>query len=149
MYDVDMATDSVHDTRNQAFKQVLGAAPEAVEQAVLHHELVGEPSLESVLASLSRLLGVSKLETLRILGVSRSRKSRNPKMDVGLLDRAYSALDVYTRVATLIGTERAPAWFQTPKRSLGGLRPLQLLETRVGLAKLSAMVTALEDGAYL
>jgi uncharacterized protein (DUF2384 family) len=144
-----MAITLLQETRQQTFNRVLGATPEAVESAVLHRELVGEASLEAVLANLADLLGVNKLEALRVLGVSRSRKSRNPKMDVGLLDRAYSALDVYARVASLIGGEHAPQWFKTPKRALDGARPIDLLETRVGLAKLTEMVTALEDGAYL
>lgn len=144
-----MATILFRETRARAFEQVLGAAPEAVERAVIHRELVGEPSLEVVLANLATLLGVGKLEALRILGVSRSRKSRNPKMDVELLDRAYAALNLYARVASILGTEQAPPWFKTPKRALAGARPIDLLETRVGLAKLAGMVTALEDGAYL
>ncbi len=144
-----MATNPFHETRVRAFEYVLGAAPEAVERAVIQRELVGEPSLEAVLANLAELLGVGKLEALRILGISRSRKSRNPKMDVELLDRAYGALDLYARVASLLGAEQAPSWFKMPKRALEGARPIDLLETRVGLAKLAGVITALEDGAYL
>jgi uncharacterized protein (DUF2384 family) len=102
-----------------------------------------------VLDNLSKLLGIGKGEALRVLGVSRARKSRNPTMNAALLDRAYSALDLYARVATLIGVEHTPVWFRGPKEALDGARPLDLLETRVGLAKLAGMVTALEDGAFL
>jgi hypothetical protein len=38
---------------------------------------------------------------------------------------------------------------QNAKRALEGVRPIGLLERRVGLAKLAGMVTALEEGAYL
>lgn len=144
-----MATSLLKETKLQAFNYVLGVTPDTVESAVLHNQLVGETSLEAVLDNLAELLDVGKLEALRMLGVSRSRKSRNPTMDIELLDRAYSVLDLYARVASLIGTEQAATWFRTSKRTLDGARPIDLLETRVGLHKLTTTVTALEDGAYL
>ncbi|CAN5621826.1 hypothetical protein BH24DEI1_BH24DEI1_18860 [soil metagenome] len=144
-----MVTSALRDTRLQAFNRVLAATPDAVESAVLHNQLVGETSLDAVLGNLAGLLGIGKVDALNVLGVSRSRKSRNPVMNVALLDRAYSALDIYARVASLIGTEHTPNWFQTPKQTLDGARPIDLLETRVGLAKLTGVVTALEDGSFL
>lgn len=144
-----MSTSILKETRLQVFGRVLSVNPEAVESAVLAHKLVGETSLDAVLGNLATLLGVGKLEALRVLGVSRSRKSRNPNMDVDLLDRAYSALDAYARVASLISREQAGEWFRTPKEALDGATPIDLLETRVGLRKLTSMVTALEDGSYL
>ena len=144
-----MSTSVLEETRLQVFGHVLSASPETVEKAVLAHKTVGETSLDAVLGNLASLLGVGKLEALRVLGVSRSRKSRNPDMDVELLDRAYSALDAYARVASSVGREQAAGWFRTSKKALGGTRPIDLLETRVGLRKLTSMVTALEDGSYL
>jgi uncharacterized protein (DUF2384 family) len=144
-----MATLVLHEAKREAFTQVLGVTPDRVENAVLHNQLVGEPSLDAVLENFAKLLEVGKLEALGVLGVSRSRKSRNPMMNVELLDRVYSALDIYARIATLIGTKHAPEWFQTPKQALDGARPIDLLATRIGLHKLTNMVTALEDGSYL
>ena len=144
-----MSTLLVNEVKSQAFAQVLGAAPEVVERAILQHETVGETSLEQVTAKLAGLLGVSKGDALAVLGISRSRKSRNPTMNVALLDRAYSALELYARVASLLGSQRAQDWFRTPKAALEENRPVELLETRVGLAKLSSLVTALEDGAFV
>ena len=144
-----MSTVLFNDTKLEAFDRVLGVTPDAVEQAVLRNQTVGERSLDAVLDNLSKLLGVSKGEALGVLGVSRARKSRNPTMNAALLDRAYSALDVYARVASLIGAEHTPGWFRAPKEALGGARPVDLLETRVGLAKLTGIVIALEDGAFL
>ena len=143
-----MSTTLLKDTRLEAFNQVLGTTPEAVERAVLQHETVGETSLDAVLVNLGRLLGVGKGDVLGVLGVSRARKSRNPTMNVALLDRAYSALDLYARVVTLIGTEPTSAWFRTPKEALGGARPVDLLATRVGVGRLTGMIAALEDGAF-
>lgn len=144
-----MSTTVLKNTRLEAFNQVLGTTPEAVERAVLQHETVGETSLDAVLVNLGGLLGVGKGDVLGVLGVSRARKSRNPIMNVALLDRAYSALDLYARVASLIGTEPTPGWFRTRKEALSGARPVDLLATRVGVARLTGMIAALEDGAFL
>lgn len=144
-----MSTSLLRDTRLEAFNQVLGTTPEAVERAVLHHEIAGETSLDVVLVNLAGLLGVGKGDALDVLGVSRARKSRNPTMNVALLDRAYSALDLYARVASLIGTDPTPGWFRTRKEALAGARPVDLLATRVGVARLTGMIAALEDGAFL
>ena len=136
-------------TRNDLFEQVLNAAPDDVADAVLHQTIVGEPSVERVLARLADLLGVSKTETLTVLGISRSRKSKNPAMNVELLDRTYSTLMLFARVASILGQEGARAWFASPKASLDGAKPVELLATRVGISKLQAMLTALEDGTFL
>lgn len=144
-----MTMPGLNEVKRQAFDRVLGATPEAVERAVLRNEAVGERSLDKVAGDLSALLTVSRGEALGVLGVSRARERRNPKMDAARLDRLYSALDLYARVASLIGEEPTPGWFRTPKAALGGARPLDLLETRVGLAMLSRTLSALEDGAFL
>ena len=142
-------TTPVGSIRSEAFETVLGASPSSVEVAILNQELTGETSLGEVVNRLSSLLGISQQQALGILGVSRSRKSRNPKMSVELLDRTYSALSMFSRVAGILRNEAARSWFATPKEALDGATPLSLLETRVGLAKLQNMLSALEDGAYL
>ena len=136
-------------TRDDLFEQVLDAAPAEVADAVLQQTLVGEPSLDQVLARLAALLGVSKAEALSVLGISRSRKSKNPAMNVELLDRTYSALTLFARVASILGYEGAKAWFSSPKAALDGATPVDLLATRVGVGKLQDMLTALEDGTFL
>ena len=136
-------------TRHDLFTQVLAAVPNEVAEAVLKQTTVGEPSVDQVLTRLSVLLGVSKTEALGVLGISRSRKSKNPVMNVELLDRTYSALTLFARVASVLGRTGAQAWFATPKTALDGAKPVDLLATRVGVGKLQNLLTALEDGAFL
>ena len=131
------------------FEQVLDTTPNEVAEAVLKQTVVGESSLEQVLRRLTSLLDISKTEALAVLGISRSRKSKNPDMSVELLDRTYSALTLFARVASILGQEGAKAWFGSPKAALDGARPIDLLATRVGVSKLQNMLTALEDGTFL
>ena len=136
-------------TREALFEQVLDTTPNEVAEAVLRQTVVGESSLEQVLTRLASLLGISKSEALAVLGISRSRKSKNPDMSVELLDRTYSALTLFARVASVLGQEGAQAWFGSSKAALDGTRPIDLLATRVGVSKLQNMLTALEDGTFL
>ena len=137
------------DTKHETFEAVLGVAPNLIETAILNQQTAGESSLDEVLAKLADLFGVKKRDALTILGISRSRKSKNPTMNVVLLDRTYSALEVFSRITRILGREAAKQWIRTPKEALDGATPLAMLETRVGLRKLQDMLTALEDGAYL
>lgn len=136
-------------TREALFEEILDTTPNEVAEAVLKQTVVGESSLEKVLTRLASLLDVSKTEALAVLGISRSCKSKNPDMSVELLDRTYSALTLFARVASILGQEGAKAWFGSPKAALDGARPVDLLSTRVGVGKLQNMLTALEDGTFL
>lgn len=146
---LNMIQTSFASTREALFEQVLDTTPNEVAEAVLRQTVVGESSLEQVLTRLASLLGISKSEALAVLGISRSRKSKNPDMSVELLDRTYSALTLFARVASVLGQDGAQAWFGNPKAALDGTRPIDLLATRVGVSKLQNMLTALEDGTFL
>ena len=131
------------------FERVLGESTRTVEDAVLAHELVGEASLRAVVERLADLLGIGTGETLELLGVSRTKLSRNPTMSVDLLDQAGSILKTFARVASLRGPEAATRWFSRPNVHTGNQPPLGLLATRLGRERLHDYVTALEDGAFL
>lgn len=136
-------------TQTEVFEQVLAAKPTVVADAVLKREMIGESSLDEVLTNLAELLGISKTDALNVLGISRSRKSKNPTMNVELLDRTYSALTLFARVAVVLGQDAARTWFTTPKANLDSATPVSLLATRVGMAKLESLLSALEDGSFL
>ena len=144
-----MIHTSFSQARDDLFKQVLDADANRVADAVLRQTTVGESSVDQVLTRLAELLGIRKAEALGILGISRSRKSKNPAMNVELLDRTYSALTLFARVANVLGQEGARSWFSTSKVALDDATPVDLLASRVGVTKLQEMLTALEDGTFL
>ena len=131
------------------FEQVLGEDARAVEDAVIAGVRVGEASLALVTERLATLFGISKGDALTILGVSRTKLSRNPAMDVDLLDRVGSALKLHARVAAMIGSDRAAHWLAEPNRHLSDKRPLDLMTTHLGRDRVEGLVTALEDGTFL
>lgn len=143
-----MAT-TIRGIEHRLFEAVLGADPTAIEEAVIADDTVGESSLDRVAERLVELFAATKGDVLRVLGVSRTKVSRNPVMDVEILDRAGNALKLYARVAAMVGSERAAAWLNKPNRQLSDRRPIDLLATHLGGARVEELVTSLEDGAYL
>lgn len=131
------------------FESILGRRARAIEDAVIAREVVGEPSLDVVVSRFTELLQANRGAVLDILGVSRTKLSRNRTMSVELLDRAGSILKVHARVAAAIGPDAAPGWFGRPHRQLGGMTPLGMLGMNLGRERLNDLVTALEDGAFL
>jgi putative toxin-antitoxin system antitoxin component (TIGR02293 family) len=134
---------------DSVFQQVLGEPTRAVEDAVIAHRLVGERSLSLVTDRIAALFEASKGDVLKVLGVSRTKVSRNPEMDVEILDRAGSALKVFARVAAMVGEPSAARWLTKTHRHLDGQRPLDLLSTHLGRERVEDLVTALEDGVFL
>lgn len=131
------------------FQHVLGAAPEAVEAAVLDRRLTGEPDITKVVSRLAELFATTKADVYVVLGVTSSKVSRKATMNVDILDRAGAALKLFARVAAMLGEEDAAAWFKAPNAHLNGKRPVELLASGLGRQRLSGMVAALEDGAFL
>lgn len=131
------------------FQEVLGESTRAVEDAVIADELVGDRSLDRVAQRLAARLGTNRGETLKVLGVSRTKFSRNPEMDVEILDRAGSALKLYARTAAMVGAEGASRWLNKTNRHLGGKRPIDLMTSHLGHERVEDLVTALEDGTFL
>jgi putative toxin-antitoxin system antitoxin component (TIGR02293 family) len=134
---------------DSVFEQVLGERACEVENAVIAHRLVGERSLYLVTERIAALFGASKGDVLRVLGVSRTKVSRRPEMDVEILDRAGSALKVFARVAAIVGEQSAAHWLTKINRHLEGQRPLDLLATHLGRERVEDLVMALEDGVFL
>lgn len=131
------------------FDHVLGERARAVEDAVIANELAGERSLDAVTERLADLFQVSKGDVIKVLGVSRTKISRNPTMDVAILDRAGSALKLYARLATMVEPEAAARWLGKTNRHLGGRRPIDLMSTHLGAKRVDELITALEDGTFL
>jgi hypothetical protein len=136
-------------TREQLTNKIFNSPASQVEQAILQQQPLTNTTLAALTADLATLLGINKTAAMALLGVSPSRKTRNPNLDADILDRALMALNLFARVASIIGEEAARAWLQKPKRALDGATPLELLPTRLGLSRLDGLLTALEDGAYL
>lgn len=60
-----------------------------------------------------------------------------------------SALELYARIAAMIGPEGAARWLGKPNRHMGDRRPIDLLSTHFGGERVECLVASLEGGAYL
>lgn len=91
---------------------------------------------------LSRKLGIP----LRTLTRRLSQKSH---LTPGESDRTARMARVYANAVAMIGdTEKAITWLSTPNRALGGERPLDHLDTDVGVRMVEDILGRIAYGVY-
>lgn len=109
-------------------------------------ERVGARRLREQVAE---LLGCRLTEASELLGASISRFRRNDRLSQDLLDRAYAVVDVYVRVASVLGPRGAAAWLGQPNPVFDGAAPRQLMKTFYGCRLVHDLVDALLAGSYV
>jgi uncharacterized protein (DUF2384 family) len=136
-------------TRDNIIQSIFNLSAKELEAIILEKTVIDQPPLDEILNKLAELLGIDKAETVVLLGIGSAEEISKMTVTVDVLDRAYTTIEMFARVANILGETRARRWFQEPKKVLEGARPLDFLQTRVGLDKLRQVLTALEDGAFL
>ena len=98
---------------------------------------------------LAELLDVRKRDAARLMGVSESTISRRTGVGLDVLDRMLALSEVFADVAAVLGPEGARDWLTTPNAALDGGAPYQLMSTRAGERRVTDVIEALLNGAYL
>jgi uncharacterized protein (DUF2384 family) len=136
-------------TRDNIVQSIFDLSANELEQAILERTVIGQPPLNEIINKMAELLGINKVDVVSLLGISSAQEISKATVTTDVLDRAYTTIEMFARVANILGEGRVHRWFQEPKKVLEGARPLDLLQTRVGLDRLKQVLTALEDGAFL
>lgn len=65
-------------------------------------------------------------------------------------DRIYRIAEIYRSAVQLFegDAESARSWLSEPARALGGIRPLQHLDTEAGAGEVRDLIGRLEHGVY-
>lgn len=86
---------------------------------------------------------------LRIPERTMARRKREKRLLPEESDRVFRLARVFAHAAGVFETEAdAAGWFKDPNRGLGGLRPLDLLDTDIGVQKVDAVLTRIQHGVY-
>lgn len=139
-------TSSIRDT---IVERIFNLSAKELEAIILEKTVIDQPPLDEIIYKLAKLLGINNVEAIGLLGISSAEEISDWTVTIDVLDRAYATIEVFARVANILGEARARRWFQESKKVLEDARPFDLLQTRVGLDKLRQVLTALEDGAFL
>ena len=90
----------------------------------------------SALEAVGARLGLSALETAGVIQMpsrTLARRRQARKLAVDESDRLYRLARIVAQAVMVLGTEaKAAAWLRRPNRALGGVPPLQMLDTDVG-----------------
>jgi putative toxin-antitoxin system antitoxin component (TIGR02293 family) len=106
----------------------------------------------SSLQAVVRALGLSRQETSRILSVplrTLDRRKRQRRLQADESDRLYRLAHIASRVVEVLGSaEHAARWLRHPNRALGGVVPLELLDTEAGARQVDEILGRIEFGMY-
>jgi putative toxin-antitoxin system antitoxin component (TIGR02293 family) len=91
------------------------------------------------------LLGALRLSERTILW----RASRKERLSQDESQRVLRARSILDRATELFGSKgQAAGWITSPAYGLGGVRPIDWLDTDIGYQNVEALLTAIEWGNY-
>jgi len=106
----------------------------------------------SSLRAVMRALGLSRQEASRILSLplrTMDRRKRQRRLEATESDRLYRLANIAARAIEVLGTaEQAARWLRHPNRALGGVVPLELLDTGPGSRQVEQILGRIEHGVY-
>ncbi len=106
----------------------------------------------TALESLASLLELTQRDITAVLGAAPrtlARRKRQRRLSPIESDRLYRlARILQTAAATLGNVDKARAWLGRPNRALGGVTPLSMLDTEVGVRQVEDALIRINYGMY-
>ncbi len=98
-------------------------------------------------------LGVNAKDASRVLGIAPRTLSRKrngaARLNPAESDRVARVARIFATVVSTLGDEeRARGWLCDPNRALGGVRPLDLLDTEIGAREVENVLGRIAYGVY-
>ena len=105
-------------------------------------------ALEAIIEKLQLNIGEAAA-VLRIPERTLARRKKEKRLLPDESDRVIRLARVYAHAVEVFETEEgATDWFKDPIRALGGRRPLDLLDTDLGVQRVDAVLTRIQYGVY-
>ncbi|NEV64302.1 type II RES/Xre toxin-antitoxin system antitoxin [Thiorhodococcus minor] len=121
-------------------------------------ELVAEIRLGFPVVVVERLVNALQLPQHLLLRIARiapatlARRRRTPdaRLSPDESDRLYQIASTFRNAVALFEGDAAAAagWLKEPAKALGGVAPIELLDTGAGAAEVSDLIGRLEHGVY-
>jgi putative toxin-antitoxin system antitoxin component (TIGR02293 family) len=105
------------------------------------------------LTLLARELSIERKTLAKLVGISDRTLNRRiasaSRLSAEESDRIVRFARVVAKTKDTLGTsEKASRWLQSPNRALGGDRPLDLLDTDIGVRSVETILGRIEYGLY-
>lgn len=106
----------------------------------------------ATLEALTKRLHLSASEAAAVLRIperTMARRKKERRLLPDESDRVLRLARVFAHASEVFETEEdATGWFKDPIRALGGKRPLDLLDTDIGVQEVDALLTRIQHGVY-
>lgn len=128
--------------------QVIGEIGSPIEMARVVRRGLPWAAFEALVTALA----ISQAElaaTLHIRSRTLSRRKDSGKLEAMESDRLFRLARVFVHaVEVLEAADRARDWLESENRALGGLRPLDLLDTDAGAREVDDVLGRIEHGIF-
>lgn len=143
-------TGNPRQDRHFLFEHVTELDDYALDDVLIYsHKIPDSVSSRKIVQNIAALLDVHLKDLISVFEISESTLSRQSVPSKNMIDRAYSLIGIFTRVAQVLSPQGARHWMTTPNPALDGARPYALLSTRYGEQKVENLIQALLNGAVL
>jgi putative toxin-antitoxin system antitoxin component (TIGR02293 family) len=134
---------------NEMVRIVRVAKKSPAQQIEAIHQGVPATTLKSMAQYLG-LPGVELAKSLRIQPRTLRNRVATGKLNAAESEKSLRLARVIAKSCQVVGNEdKAKAWVLSPNVSLGGKRPIDLLETDIGAEQVHNVLQAIEWGVYL
>jgi hypothetical protein len=98
-------------SRDNIIQRMFNFFAKELEQVILERVLIDAPPLDEIIYKLAERLGINKVEAVGLLGISSAQEISKATLTVEILDRADVTIEMFARVAKILGEVRARLWF--------------------------------------
>jgi putative toxin-antitoxin system antitoxin component (TIGR02293 family) len=77
-----------------------------------------------------------------------ARRKQERRLSPNESDRLFRLVRIATQAAEVLGEEKGKRWLHTANRALGGVTPLELLDTDLGARQVEEVLGRIEHGVY-
>jgi len=116
------------------------------------HRLLSDGIEGSAIRRFATYYGLSNEDLTRLLGIKKrtlQRREQEARLPPGETDRLWRAAVILTEATDILGSRaKASSWLHRANRTLGGVRPLDMMGTEAGYEEVRNVLGRIEWGVW-
>lgn len=162
---VNKTADTIGKGQQKATSVSIAKPRKAVEQSALQtakplHELTGMEKITRVrqgmtkqdLEAVKESFGLDYETLAKILSVAKAtlfNKKNSERFNASLSEKIFALADLYSYGLSVFGEKTLfNTWVEAPNRALGYNKPVEMLDTLIGVGEVKNLIGRIEHGVY-